>query len=191
MSKLTRTLICLILLSTAACAPKAKTVDVYFDPAMDFGVVKVVAVMPLANLARDPVVSERVRDVVINKLLSTGAVYVLPIGEVARGIARLEIPNPATPSPDDIAKLGGIIKAQAVITGAVKEYGEVRSGTTTANIISLSLQMAETQTGKVVWSASSTQGGITIWDRLIGGGGEPMNLVTEKAVNDLVKRLLD
>src|SRR5512139_3459734 len=112
MSRLRKTLICLILLSTAACA--SKPVDVYFDPAMDFGAVKVVAVMPLANLARDPVVSERVRDVVINKLLSTGAVYVLPVGEVARGVARLEIPNPPTPSPEDIAKLGGIIKAQAV-----------------------------------------------------------------------------
>lgn len=189
MSKLKRMLFCLILLSTAACASKKG--DVYFDPNMDFGAVKIVAVMPFTNLARDPVVAERVRDVVINKLLSTGAVYVLPVGEVARGITRLEIPNPATPSPEDIAKLGGLIKAQAVITGTVREYGEVRSGTTSANIISLSLQMAETQTGKMVWSASSTEGGITVWDRLIGGGGKPMNLVTEKAVNDLVRKLLE
>jgi len=71
----------------------------------------------------------------------------------------------------------------------VREYGEVRSGTTSANIISLSLQMIETQTGKVVWTASSTKGGISIWDRLFGGGGQPMNVITEKAVNDLINKL--
>ena len=59
-----------------------------------------------------------------------------------------------------------------------------------ANIISVSLQMIETQTGKVVWTDSSTRGGISIWDRLFGGGGKPMNKVTEKAVNDLIYRLL-
>lgn len=174
----------LILLT--ACAT---TSDTYIDPNMDFGAIKIVAVMPFANLTRDPVIAERVRDVFINKLLSTGAVYVLPTGEVARGVARSEIQNPTAPSGEEVIKLGGIVKVQAVITGTVREYGEVRSGTTSANIISLSLQMIETQTGKIVWTASSTQGGIGILDRLFGGGGQPMNKVTEKAINDLINKL--
>jgi hypothetical protein len=82
-----------------------------------------------------------------------------------------------------------MIKVQAVITGVLKEYGEVRSGATSANIISVSLQMMEIQTGKVVWSASSTEGGISIWDRLLGGGGQPMDKITQKAVGDLINRL--
>jgi hypothetical protein len=121
--------------------------------------------------------------------LATGAIYVLPPGEVARGISRSEINTPMTPSPEEVVKLGGIIKVQAVLTGVVKEYGEVRSGTTSANIISLSIQMIETQTGKVVWTASSTKGGITIWDRLFGAEGKAMNIVTEKAVDDLINKL--
>jgi len=157
---------------------------------MDFGTIKSVAVMPLTGLARDQVVAERVRDVFINKLLATGAVYVLPVGEVARGVARAEISNPTTPSSEEVVKLGGIIKVQAVITGAVMEYGEVRSGTAAANVVSVALQMMEAQTGRVVWSASSAKGGVTIWDRLFGGGGQPMNTVTEKAVNDLINKLL-
>jgi len=163
--------------------------DIYIDPNMDFGAVKTVAVMPFTGLTRDQVVAERVRDVFINKLLSTNAVYVLPVGEVARGVARSEIQNPSAPSSDEIVKLGGIIKVQAIITGSVREYGEVRSGATSANIISMSLQMIETQTGKIVWTASSTQGGISIWDRLFGGGGHPMNKITEKAVDDLINKL--
>ena len=175
-----------LLLSIACARPRS----MYIDPNMDFGAVKSVAVMPFVSLAKDPIVAERVRDVFINRLLATGAVYVVPVGEVARGVTRLEAQNPSALSPEEAVKLGGIIKVQAVITGTLREYGEVRSGSTSANIISISLEMIETQTGKVVWADSSTRGGITIWDRLSGGGGQPMNKVTEKAVNDLIYRLL-
>jgi len=176
-----------ILLLLTGCASQQTT---YIDPNMDFGSVKTVAVMPFVGLTRDPVVAERVRDVFINKLLATGAVYVIPVGEVARGTARAEISNPSALSPEEAIKLGGIIKVQAVIIGTLREYGEVRSGTVSSNIISLSLQMIEAQTGKVVWTAASTKGGISIWNRLFGGGGKPMNVVTEKAVDDLINSLL-
>jgi hypothetical protein len=186
MVKSWRILFCSILMVSAGCATAG---DVYHDPNMDFGAIQSVAVLPFSNLTRDNLAAERVRDVFVNKLLSTGAVYVLPPGEVARGVVRVDIQNPFSPSPEEIVKLGPIIKVQAVITGVVKEYGEVRSGTTSANLISLSLQMIETQTGKIVWTASVTRGGISIWDRLFGGGGQAMNDVTEKAVNDLINRL--
>ncbi len=181
-----RILLCFIFVFLAGCAT---TGDIYRDPNMDFGAMQSIAVLPFSNLTRDNLAAERVRDVLINKLLSTGAIYVVPAGEAARGIARAEIQNPFAPSPEEIVKLGGIIKVQAVITGVAKEYGEVRSGTTSASIISLSLQMIETQTGKVVWTASSTKGGISIWDRLFGGGGQPMNVITERVVNDLIDKL--
>jgi hypothetical protein len=71
----------------------------------------------------------------------------------------------------------------------VKEYGEVRSGTASATSIAISMQMIETQTGRVVWAASSTKGGISFGDRLLGGGGQPMNVVTEKAVDDIINKL--
>ena len=182
---LLKILLFLVPVFVSACA----TTNIYRDPNMDFGAIQTIAAMPFLNLTRDNIAGERVRDVFINKLLSTGAVYVLPIGEVARGIARAEIQNPAAPSQEEVVKLSGLIKAQAVVTGVVKEYGEVRSGTSSANIISVSLQMMEGTTGKVVWTASTTKGGISIWDRFLGGGGRPMNDITDKAVNDLVNKL--
>ena len=180
----------LVLLVVTPTVCTAQVTDVYRDPNMDFGSIQTVAVVPFANLARDQVVAERVRDVFINRLLSTGAVYVLPVGEVARGLSRMELQNPASPSPEDIVKLGALVKADAVITGVVREYGEVRSGTTTANIISMSVQIIEAGSGKVIWSASSTKGGISFWNRLFGGGGQPVNKVTEEAVDALFDRLL-
>lgn len=157
---------------------------------MDFGSIRTVAVVPFANLSRDQVVAERVRDVFINRLLASGAVYVLPVGEVARGIASTDIQLPTTPTAEEAVKLGSVLKADAVITGVVREYGEVRSGTSAANIISMSIQLIETGTGKVVWSASSTKGGISFWSRLFGGGGQPLNKVTEEAIDALFDKLL-
>jgi hypothetical protein len=190
--KTIRTLL-IVLLASVALAPAvcvAQVTDVFRDQRMDFGSVQTVAVVPFSNLTRDQVVAERVRDVFINRLLASGAVYVLPVGEVSRGIAKAEIQTPTSPTPEEVVKLGGLLKADAVITGVVREYGEVRSGTTTANIISLSIQLVECSSGRIVWSGSSTKGGVSFWDRLVGGGGQPLNKVTEEAIDALFDKLL-
>ncbi len=183
MKKTPANLLPLVLLAACASGPR------YQDKKMDFAAIKTVAVLPLNNLSRDNLAGERVRDVFSNKLLATGAVYVLPAGEVARAIAKANVVAPATPSQEEIVALGKVLGADAIVTGTLKEYGEVRSGNSAANAISLSVEMEETQTGKVIWSASSTQGGIGLMDRLFGGGGEPMNKVTEDAVHDLLSKL--
>jgi len=175
------------LLWIASCVPAS---SYYFDSTMDFAAVKRVAIMPFSNLSTDKMAAHRVRDVLVNRLMASGAVYVLPSGETARGIDRVAMINPSAPSNDEIAKFGALIDVDAVITGAVREYGEVRSGGAYGNVISFSLQMIEIQKQKIIWTASTTKGGINIWDRLFGGGGRPMNDITEKAVNDVVAKLL-
>src|SRR5262249_46129489 len=74
--------------ATAALLLAACATPRYQDKAMDFAAVKAVAVLPFNNLSRDNLAGERVRDVFSNLLLATGAVYVLPAGEVARGWSR-------------------------------------------------------------------------------------------------------
>jgi len=179
-------IVALYLALLTACAGGG---DRYRNPDMDFGSLQTVAVMPLANLSRDTQAADRVRDVFITSLLATGGMYVIPPGEVMRGIGGAGVVNPTAPTPEEVVKLCKQLKIDGVITGTIREYGEVRSGSTAANVISMSMQMFEGQTGKVVWSASTTQGGIGMMDRLIGGGGESMNIVTEKAVNDLIGKL--
>jgi hypothetical protein len=172
----------------AACGGSRRS---YQDRNMDFGAIRTVAVLPFANLTREPSASDRVRDVFATSLLSTGALYVLPTGEVLRGVERAGIARVASPNAEEIVKLGSILKAEAVITGVVKEYGEVRSGTALSNVVSVSVQLVETGTGKVVWSAASTKGGIGLADRIFGSGGAPLNDVTEEAVDDLLDQLFD
>jgi TolB-like protein len=173
------------LIFLAGCA----TEDVFSDPNMDFGSLQAVAVLPFRNLSSNDSAAARVRDAFATMLLATGAVYVLPPGEVARGLQAIgRLPRDG-PSSEQIKQLAAALKVDVVITGVVSEYGPVRSGAASANVVSVSLQMIEKSSGLVVWSASSTKGGISIWDRLLGGGGEPMNTVTEKAVNDLLDKL--
>lgn len=188
--KIGRVIFYLLLVSFASCGARAGLSN-YHDPAMDFAAVRTVAVLPFENLTSDKMAGERVRDTFANSLMATGAVYVLPPGEVARGVARAGVFNPAAPSMEEITKLAGIIKVDALIAGVVMEYGEVRSGSSSSNVISVSTQMIEIQTRKVVWTASSTKGGINIWDRLFGSGGEPMNDVTKAAVDDLIDKLFE
>jgi hypothetical protein len=177
-------------ISLAAGCAGAKPAEVtYHDSAMDFSLVQKVAVLPFENLTQTSAAAERVRDVFTTMLQATGSSYVLPPGEVARGVERSSVANPLAPTSEDVVNLGKVLGVDAVLTGVVREYGEVRSGSTSAGVVSLSVQMLETQTGKIVWSASSTRGGVDASDRLFGGGGQPMDQVTADAVRDLLDKL--
>ncbi len=176
----------LTVLLVAGCAKPRS----YHNTNMDFASVRTVVVMPFWNLSREQQAADRVRDVLSNALLATNAVYVIPTGEVSRAVSRLGIAVPVTPSPEEVVKLCQMLKADAVITGVLKEYGEIHSSSATANVVALSLQMQEASTGKVIWSGSSSKGGIGWGARLLGStGGRPVNDVTEQAVDDLLEQL--
>jgi len=178
-------------LAVAACSAHRGAQVTFHDPVMDFSLIQSVAVMPFENLTSDRNAGERVRDVVMTMIQATGAMYVVPPGEVGRGISRTSLMDPVAPTPEEVVALAKNVEADAVITGAVLEYGQTRSGSASANVASVSLRMMEAETGRVVWSASSTRGGVSASDRLFGGGGEPMNVVTEAAVKDLLDKLFD
>ncbi len=180
----------LLLLGTAACAARGGARTTFHDEAMDFSLVRTVAVLPFANLTANNAAAERVRDVFIAALQAEGTLYVLPPGEVARGLARAPIAIPSTPSAEEVVGFAKAVSADSIVTATLLEYGEARSGSATANFISVSAKMIEAQTGRVVWSAVVTKGGIGPGERLFGGGGKPMNDVTLEAVQELIDRLM-
>ncbi|HXI02876.1 MAG TPA: hypothetical protein VNI57_06820 [Candidatus Saccharimonadales bacterium] len=178
-----------MLIALTGCSSHRAAQSTFKDPEMDFGLIRTVAVVPFGNLTSSPRAADRVRDVFMTMLQATGAVYVLPPGEIARGISRVSPADPTSPTAEEAVALGKNLDADVIITGTVLEYGEVRSASAVANVISLSLEMVETGSGKVVWSSSSTKGGIGAGKRLLGGGGEPMNVVTVDAVDELLDQL--
>jgi len=181
--------VCLILFLGCGCVGTGE--NTYKNSLMNFGSIQKVAVLPFQNLSTDDDAPERVRDTFMVMLLATEAIYVLPPGEVERGIERSSIRNHSTPTLEEVQKLGQILSVDAVITGVLREYGTVRSGQTQANLISISVRMMEVETGSIVWSAASTKGGVGVVDRIFGGGGTPMNEVTRDAVNDLLDQLFE
>ncbi len=184
-------LVCGLTLTMAGCLGSLVTSGTNTSSQMDFSAVRMVAVMPFRNLTTDDKAGERVRDAFMGMLLATDAIYVLPPGEVNRGISRVGTPAPDSPTVEEVKKMREILEVDAVITGVLREYGAVRSGTAEGNIVSLSLQLIETQTGSTVWSASSTKGGISLKDRMLGSGGRPMNDVTTQVIDDLLNQLFE
>ncbi len=178
-------------LAVAGCTTHRPAEVTYHDPGMDFSLLQKVGVLPFTNLTQAPAAAERVRDVFMTMLQAGGSIYVLPPGEVARGLDRAAVTKGTTPTAEECVNLGKILQVDAMITGVVREYGEVRSGSAASNVVSVSVQLMETQTGKIIWSASSTQGGITAGDRMFGGGGDPMDQVTTEAVRDLLDKLFE
>lgn len=178
-----------VLMSLTACAAHRGAKTTFHDPNMDFGLIRSVAVMPFDNLTTTAKAGDKVRDVFMTMLQASVDVYVIPPGEVRRGISRVRIEDPTTPTAEDVVNVAQNLSADVVITGTVLEYGETRSGSATGNIITLSVKMLEGQTGRVIWSASATRGGVGAAERLLGGGGQPMNIVTSQAVDDLLDRL--
>jgi hypothetical protein len=178
-----------LLAAGTGCAARRSGHVTFHEPTMDFSLVRTVAVMPFANMSTTQTADKRVRDVFMTMLQATGQIYVLPMGEVQRGLSRFDQVNPTAPSAEDVVALAKVLGCDAVVTGSVLEYGEARSGSASANYVSLSVQMLEAKTGRLVWSAQSTQGGISAADRMFGGGGQPMNVVTADAVNDLLDKL--
>ncbi|HET9300915.1 MAG TPA: hypothetical protein VFO11_13285 [Candidatus Polarisedimenticolaceae bacterium] len=175
----------------AVATPAKDGEATYHDPNMDFGSIQTVAVMPFTNLTGNAKAGETVRDVFMTMLQATGTLYVVPPGEVGRGISRLSLREPTAPSAEDIKQLAQLVSAEVVITGVVSEYGELRSGGTAANVMTFSVRMQEAQTGKVIFSGSASDGGVSLGDRMFGGGGRPMNDVTRKAVKKLLDQLFD
>jgi hypothetical protein len=174
---------------TSACAGRRGVDVTYHDPNMDFSLIRTVAVTPFENLTSNNHADEAVRDVFMTMLQATGSLYVIPPGEVARGISRASLRLPSQPSAEEVVQLAGIVDADVVILGTVREYGELRSGSSAAGVVSLSVRMLEAETGRVVWSASASAGGVSTSDRVFGGGGRPMDDVTRSAVDKLLDRL--
>jgi len=178
-----------MLLLAVACSQRRGSQSTFFDPNMDFGLIQSVVVLPFDNLTSSSKAGETARDVFMTTLQAKVDLYVIPPGEIQRAISRTQPENPEVPTEEEVVKLAANLEADVVITGTVLEYGQLRSGSASSNVCSLSIKMLEGQTGRVVWSASATRGGVSAGDRLVGSGGQPMNVVVSRAVEDLVDRL--
>lgn len=183
-------LVALLAGPAVGCASRAAHAT-YRDEAVDLDLVQTAAVLPFINLTSDEKAAERVRNVFSTMLQATGRVTVSPPGEIAKSLGRAGATGVKGEEPtlEVITNVGKAVQAEVVIVGTLLEYGPVRSGNSQANAIAFGVRMYEVESGRMIWTGSTTAGGVTASDRFFGGGGEPMEVVTEEAVKDLLDRM--
>lgn len=156
---------------------------------VDFSFIKRVAVMPLENFTKEKSASESVRQIVISELLATGLVEVVVPGEVRNAVNRLNIKSIESPNEKEIQALGKTLKVEALIMGSLGQYEIVRSGTTPAPEVTITLMMADTGSGNIIWSVTNTHGGASFMARHFGADSMTMSETVVAVVRESIQTL--
>ncbi len=180
-----------ILLITAVLSGCSRTTFTYhIREDVDFSFFKRVAVMPIENMTTDKFASEIVRQAVISELLATGAVDVVVPGDVMYAIDRLGIKTVALPTSEQIKNIGKILNVQGVILGSVEKFGDERLGGITAPAVTITLMLADTSSGGIVWSTTRSKGGASFAARHFGARTDTLSEITIKVVRESLRTLV-
>lgn len=180
--------ICIMLFFISGCRGGAP-LNYYINPDIDFSYFKKVAVMPLNNLTTDKTSGEIVRQVVISELLASGLVDVVIPGEVMAVVNELGIQNIGSLNARQINALGKALNVEAVIMGAVEQYGESRVGNISTPEVTITLMMADTGTGNIIWSVTATRGGAGFMARHFGARSKTMSETVLAVVRESIDTL--
>lgn len=161
----------------------------YISQDIDFSFIKRVAVLPLDNLTNDKFAGDAVRQVVISELLASGLVDVVCPGDAVAALETLKLKAGQSPNAEQIKAIGKALKVQAVIIGAVNKYGEIRDGNVSAPEVAITLMMADTGSGSIIWSVTKTRGGAGFWARHFGARADTMSEAVLKVVREAIKTL--
>jgi TolB-like protein len=180
--------VALMVIFISNCGGKG-TPSFYINQNIDFSFIKKVAVLPFDNLTNERFAGDIVRQVVISELLATGLVEVVVPGESIAAVENLRV-KPGEPlNAGQIQTIGKALKVQAVIIGAVEKFGENREGNISAPEVTITLMMADTSSGSVIWSVTRTQGGAGFWSRHFGARSDTMSETVLKVVREALKTL--
>ncbi len=182
-------LIFIIIFIVSGCRGSAPVYHVSED--VDFSFFKRVAVMPLDNLTNEKSAGEIVRQVVISELLASGLVDVVVPGEVMAAVSELGIQNISSLNEDQISALGKKLNVEAVIMGSVEQYGEIRMGNVSAPEVTITLMMADTGSGNIIWSITNTSGGVGFLAKHFGAKTKTMSETVMTVVREAIQTLAE
>jgi TolB-like protein len=182
-------ILCSVLLISIllGCRGTAPTVHIRED--VDFSFIKKVAVLPFENNSENRKAGEIVRQLVISELLASGLVDVVYSGDVMAAIKRQNVRDFTALTSKQIRNLGKDLKVQAVITGAVNRFGMVNIGKISAPEVTITIMMADTDTGSIIWSATVTRGGADFWARHFGTRTETLSETALAVVREAISTL--
>jgi len=162
----------------------------YIRQDIDFSYIKKVAVLPLENLTTDRFAGENISRLVISELLASGLCDVVIPGEALSVLNTLRLKSTQALKAEHIKAIGSALGVQAVIFGSVEKFGEVRMGNISAPEVTITLMMAETDGGSVIWSVTCTRGGASFWDRHFGTRADTLSETSIKVVREALETLM-
>jgi len=186
----TRILICLLFTSLLPLACRSSNPPTYhINEDVDFSFIKKVAVMPLENMTSDKSAGEIMRHLVISEMLASGLADVVVPGEVIHAVNDLGIKNISSLSRKQIISLGRALRVQALIMGSVQQYGHVRLTNVSAPEVTITLMMADTGTGDIIWSVTKTRGGASFMVSHFGAKSETISEAALATVREALETL--
>jgi len=181
--------VCLLLAFTYSGCARPPKPSSYIRQDFDFSFVKRVAVLPFDNLTNEKFAAERIRRLVINQLLASGLMDVVVSGDLSSALKTAKVESATALPPQQIKEIGKALNAQAVLAGSVERYEEPKSGAFDAPEVSLTLVMAETDSGSIVWSVNASTGGAGFGTRHFGARADTISEASEKAVKKAIGAL--
>jgi hypothetical protein len=178
--------VCVTLLAMG-CRSSAPTY--YINPNVDFSYIKKVAVLPFDNLTGTKGVEDVLRHIVIHELLVSGLMEVVVPGEAIGAMEALGIKSVSTLTEDQIKALGKRLDVQGIIIGAIEKYSIEMKGSVGVPEVTLTMMMAETTSGSIVWSVTKTGGGASFVARHFGGSTDTLSEVALDVVREAIDTL--
>jgi len=176
-----------VVVIVSGCRSSAPVYHIRED--IDFSYFKKVAVMPLDNLTPERAAADIVRQIVTSELLASGLVDVIVPGEVMTALNDLDIKNISSLNEKQIQAIGKSLQVEGLIIGAVEKYGETRIGNVSAPEATITLMMADTGSGNIVWSMTGTRGGADFMARHFGAKSETMSETVMVLIRGMVQTL--
>jgi len=186
-----RTLIIVIMmvLLIGGCASKRPTF--YMNSETDLSFINRVAVFPFENLTSDRNAGEIIRQLVTSELLATGFVDVAVPGEVRNIASDMGLKTYTSLSAEEIKEIGKKMKVQAVVLGTVEKFGETRLGNASAPEVTITVFMAETNGGSIIWSVTKSHLGASFLARHFGARAETLTEAAMAVAREAVHTLYE
>jgi outer membrane protein OmpA-like peptidoglycan-associated protein/TolB-like protein len=143
---------------TFSATVSAETLNQYtLLPPNHFTSVSCIAILPLENNTADPEAASAFSEALATELYKTERFGVIERSEVVNSLAGMGAKIPKKMSGEVAAVLGGLLKADAVITGSVTEYGyrtvDLKNSVRVPSL-GVSMRLIDVRSNKVLWAAS-------------------------------------
>jgi polysaccharide biosynthesis protein PelC len=174
------------LLVTMGCAGP----NHFTNPKADLSTMHKVAVVPFENMSAERLSGEKVQRLFLAELLNSNAFEVIEPGRVVRTLKDERIESPAAMTPEEIQRVGKVLKADGIFFGTVLDFADTKATAGGGAAITVQFKLVETGAGTTVWSASRHRSGTSLGAKMFGLSPTNSTVIATELVRDALHTLV-